>query len=163
VAACACGCRQKVKFGRGYLNSRGVELKVVSGFGFLVEQKLAMRPIPNTPPEELDRVRNLLKGLSIMCLTYSGTIHDYSLGLVSESSASSVLNNRQRVFNDETALIEAICYSAAFCLFNGSLSESEFRSEVGKLSSGQRTKAQVSMRFVRQMASEDERRQLPQL
>lgn len=162
MASCACGCQRKVKFGRGYLNTRGVELQVVSGFGLLVEQTLPLRPLPNTPPDELERVRHHLKGIAVMCLGYAGILHDYSVGLTTDASNSHVLNNRQQVFNDETALIDAICYCAAHCLLNGSLSSNDFLAEIKKLSPGQRTKAQSSMNLVRQMASGEERKLLPQ-
>jgi hypothetical protein len=162
MTSCGCGCQRKVKFGRRYLNTRGVELQVVSGFGFLVEQLLPLRPIPNTPADELERVRQHIKGIAVMCLGYSGVLHDYSVGLTTGASGSHVLNNRQQVSNDEIALIDLICYCAAFCLLNGSLSSDDFLAEIKKLSLSQRTKAQKSMNLVRQMASGEERKLLPQ-
>lgn len=163
MAICNCGCGLKVKFGRGYLNSRSLELRAISEFGFLIEQTLPTRPIPNTPSSERDRVRNHLKGLAVFCLAYSDSLHSYSLGHTSESQSSDVLGNRQKVFNDEVALIDAVCYCSAFCLLNGSLTENEFRAEVQKLSTGQRAKVRISMNLVRQMANEEERKVLPQL
>lgn len=163
MGMCSCGCGEKVKFGRGYLNSRSDELRVVSRFGTLVEQKLTERPIPNTPQRELEGVRKQIIHLTTLCRLYSGKLHDYSVGATSEREASEVLSNRLTVFRDETSLIDVVCYSACFCLLNGSLSDTEFLQEIEKLSSNQRVKAKSSMNIVRAMASEEEQRFLPQL
>jgi hypothetical protein len=163
MALCVCGCGQKVKFGRGYLNTRSLELRVVSNFAMLVHAALARRPIPNTPPTELVAVRSNIDLLAARNSYYSVALHDYSVGSKTEIAVSDVLNNRQNVFNDELLLIDAACYSSSFCLLNGSLSKSDFLREVDKFSSTQRVKVKMSFNTVRMTGNEAERALLPQL
>ena len=163
MALCVCGCRQKVKFGRGYLNARSAELRVVSDFAMLVHEALALRPIPNTPPNELTAVRSNIVLLAARNSYYAVALHDYSVGSKTEIAVSDVLNNRQNVFNDELLLIDTACYSSSFCLLNGSLSKNDFLREVDKFSSTQRVKVKMSFNNVRMTGNEAERALLPQL
>jgi len=153
MALCVCGCGQKVKFGRGYLNTRGAELRVVSDFAMLVHEALALRPIPNTSPTELVAVRSRIVSLADRCKHYSDALHDYSVGSTTEGAVSDVLNNRPKVFDDELSLIDIACHAGCFCLLNESLSESDFLREFDKFSSQQRVKANRSLDLARKMGN----------
>jgi hypothetical protein len=163
MALCVCGCEQKVKFGRGYLNARSAELRVARDFGILVYEALALRPLPNTPPSELEDVRSIIFSLAARCKYYSDALHDYSVGSETEIAVYDVLNNRPKVFNDELSLIDTACYSSVFCLLNESLSKRDFLREVEKFSSTQRVKVKTTFNTVRMTANEAERALLPQL
>jgi len=158
---CSCGCEQKVKFGRRYFNSRSADLRAVKELGMLVHSALTMRPIPNTPQHELDKVRLRISSLAADCLFYSNALHDYSIGLAGKHAVSNVLSNRPKVFSDELTLIDATCYSASFCLLNGSMSNEQFLQQVEKFSDKQKMKVKQSFDLVRRMASIQERARLP--
>lgn len=129
----------------------------------LVHSALTMRPIPNTPHHELEKVRLRISSLASDCLFYSNALHDYSIGLAGKHAVANVLSNRPKVFSDELALIDATCYSVSFCLLNGSMSNEDFLQQVEKFSKKQRMKLKQSFDLVRRMANVQERASLPRL
>lgn len=161
MANCVCGCGKKVKFGRGYLNTRSSELKVLSDFGALVRERMTQREIPNTPTEELEKVRNHLGALATFCVHYSVSLHGYSIGQLEESEVSQVLQSRALVFEHESSLIDTALYVACFCLFNGSLSRDEFVSRVGEFSKAQNVKAKMTLSKLRSMCTPEENLAIP--
>jgi len=161
MANCACGCGKKVKFGRGYLNTRSSELKIVSDFGTLVRERMTQREIPNTPSEELEKFRSNLGALATFCFHYSVSLHGYSIGQLEESEVSQVLQSRALVFEQEILLIDTALYVAVFCLLNGSLTKSEFLSEIQRFSKAQHLKAKTTLAKLRSMCSPEENLVIP--
>jgi hypothetical protein len=141
MAKCSCGCGQKVRFGRSYLNQRSKELGAIARLGFEVGKRLGQ----NSDDQEgigQHPLRNSLNGGAAICLHDSCILHNFSTGKV----AGEKMPSRVAAWENERLLIANVSIGIAEGRLGRIRSESDLSGFIAALSKSQKKKLEAGLK-----------------